>query len=132
MIKMLNYLSVYVIAFLVFGVAGYCDQESPVCNSNKSGEPATGITEGVKGRVTASDGRPIADALVEPKSLDEPGRAIPEMAVMTDENGRYEWRLFPGDYLISVSAEGYQAASKKVTVEAQQAATLDFKLERAP
>lgn len=132
MLKVVNYLSVYVIAFLVFGIIGYCDQESPVCNSNKSGGPATGITEGVKGRVTASDGRPIRDALVVPKSLDEPTKAIPELAVITDENGRYQWRLFPGDYLISVSAEGYQAASKKVTVEPKQAMTLDFELERVP
>lgn len=130
---MLNYLSVYVIAFLVFGMIGYCDQDNPVSNSNKSGGPsASGIREGVKGRVTASDGRPIADAFIEPKSLDEPAQAVPELAVTTDENGRYEWRLLPGDYLISVSAEGYQAASKKVTVEAQRAVTLDFKLERAP
>lgn len=132
MLRMLSHLSIYVIAFLVFGIIGYCDQESPVSNSNKTDGTAAGVTEGVKGRVTAADGRPIADALVVPKSLDEPTKAIPEMAVITNEDGRYQWRLFPGDYMISVSAEGYQAASKKVTVEPKKAVILDFDLERVP
>ena len=132
--NMFNHLSVSLIAlaFLVFATASYCDQETPVSNSNKNGEPAATIKEGVKGRVTTARGRPIKDAFIQPASLDEPGKPIPELAIVTDEDGRYEWRLFPGDYMISVSADGYKTASKKVTVEADQAATLDFTLKRAP
>jgi hypothetical protein len=128
---MLGLLSpIYVIAFLSFAAFGFSD-DSPV-SSNSGGGSGTNALEGVKGRVTAPDGSPIVNALVQPKSLDDPSTPIPEIAILTDEDGRYKWRLFPGEYEISVSAEGYQPAIKRATVKAGQAAMLDFKLERIP
>lgn len=95
--------------------------------------PSPGPTadgQGVEGRVTDTQGRPIAGALVVPKSLDEPSPPIPEIAVVSDEEGRYAWRLPPGRYQISVSAEGYRGAVKEAVVRAAQVTRLDFALER--
>lgn len=86
--------------------------------------------QGVEGRITDTQGRPIAGALVVPKSLDEPSPPIPEIAIVSDEQGRYAWRLPPGRYQISVSAEGYRGAVKEAVVRAGQATRLDFALER--
>lgn len=86
--------------------------------------------QGVEGRITDTQGRPIAGALVVPKSLDEPSPPIPEIAIVSDEQGRYAWRLPPGRYQISVSAEGYRGAVKEAVVGAGQVTRLDFVLER--
>jgi len=57
---------------------------------------------------------------------------IPEIAIITDSNGRYTWSLFPGTYELTVSAAGYRSASRQVTIKAGQVVTADFALERAP
>jgi hypothetical protein len=87
--------------------------------------------QGVEGRITDTQGRPVAGALVVPKSLDEPSPPIPEIAIVSDEQGRYAWRLPPGRYEISVSASGYRGAVKEAVVRAGQVTRLDFVLERA-
>lgn len=86
--------------------------------------------QGVEGRITDSRGRPIAGALVVPKSLDEPSPPIPEIAIVSDEEGRYAWRLPPGRYQISVSAEGYRGAAKQAVVRPGEVTRLDFVLEQ--
>ena len=50
--------------------------------------------------------------------------------VKTDEEGRYTWRLFPGKYDVSVSAQGYGKVTKQVTVKPKQQVILDFTLEK--
>ena len=89
-----------------------------------------GKQEGVTGRVSDSNGNPVRNALVHPKSLDENSPPIPEIAVVTDEDGRYTWRLFPGRYDISVSAQGYGELTEQVTVKPKQQVILDFTLEQ--
>lgn len=86
--------------------------------------------QGVEGRITDSRGRPIAGALVVPKSLDEPSPPIPEIAIVSDEEGRYAWRLPPGRYQISVSAEGYRGAAKQAVVRPGEVTRVDFVLEQ--
>ena len=64
-------------------------------------------------------------------SLDHPSKPIPEMLVVTDQAGRYEWSLPPGSYLISVSVEGYRPASTRASISANRVTTLsDIELER--
>ncbi len=86
--------------------------------------------QGVEGRITDRHGRPVGGALVTPKSLDEPSPPIPEIAIVSDEEGRYAWRLPPGRYEISVSAEGYRGAAKQAVVRPGEVTRLDFVLER--
>lgn len=120
-----------VMIFLGFGVFGYGNQDSPVSSGDQD-EPRPHIREGVAGRVMAFDGQPVAGALVEARSLDDPALPIPEIAILSGNDGRYMWPLFPGTYEISILAEGYRCAPRRVVVKAGEAVTVDFKLERAP
>jgi hypothetical protein len=86
------------------------------------------LTEGTAGRITNKDGNPVEGAAVLAAALDSSGPPIPELAIVSDANGRYEWPLRAGHYELTVVAEGYQRVSKKVAVSAGQVATLDFVL----
>jgi hypothetical protein len=87
------------------------------------------LQEGVEGRVTRPDGEPIVGAFVQARSLDDPAPPIPEIAIVTDEDGRYAWPLEPGRYQISVSSDGYRSARKSVSFRAGEVKTLDFVLQ---
>jgi hypothetical protein len=88
------------------------------------------IGQGVEGRAIDAAGRPVSGGLVVPRSLDEPSPPIPELAVLTDKDGQYSWRLPAGNFEISISAQGFRTARKPVTVKAGQVSRLDFVLER--
>jgi len=51
--------------------------------------------------------------MVEPTSLDNPPRPIPELAVMSDASGRYSWSLPPGRY--SLVAKAVPGTTKDLT-----------------
>jgi hypothetical protein len=125
--------SAYLVALVCFGwsTAGCNEQDRPVSSDPRARDGA-GIVEGVIGYVTARDGSPIVGALVQPQALDVPRPPIPDLAVLTNSEGWYQWRLFPGTYTLVVSAQGYQSAAQVVTVHAGETARLDFTLERAP
>jgi hypothetical protein len=108
----------------------YCTQDDPIVwNGRINGQNKK--VEGVAGQITDTAGRAIAGAAVQPKSLDDPSPPIPEIAIVSNGEGRYTWRLQPGNYEISVSVEGYKGATKRVSVKATQQTTLNFVLERA-
>ncbi len=67
---------------------------------------------------TDEDGRPVTAALVTPTSLDTPSKAIPEVAVITDDEGAYSWVLPAGRYRIAVTADGYHEVSGETDVPA--------------
>lgn len=117
--------------FMALPVHGCGNQDRPV-GSGKGGEPGRGIMEGVRGRVMAPDGRPVVGAFIQPKSLDSPSKPIREIAVLTDDEGRYSWPLVPGQYELSASARGYQPAIQSARVSSGQVVTVDFTLMRAP
>jgi hypothetical protein len=49
---------------------------------------------------------------------------------LTDASGQYEFgSLIPGDYTLSVTAENFKTAIKKMRVESREAVVLDFQLE---
>lgn len=87
------------------------------------------VEEGVEGRITDTEGRPVEGALIQPSSLDDPRQPIPEIAILSDATGKYQWPLFPGHYEILASAEAFQAKTKPVTVQARQVTRLDFVLQ---
>ena len=110
---------------------GTQDRHDPVTAPGiDNGAPAA-ISEGVTGRVRASGGAAIVGAMVQPRALEANARPIPEIAIVSDGEGRYVWRLFPGKYEISVSAEGYAPVTATVAVAGGQVTTQDFVLERA-
>jgi len=115
--------------------AGCHDRDRPVTNGGDAAAAASpaasqGVSEGVEGRVTAS-GQPLAGVSVQPRSLDEPAAAIPEMAVVSMDDGEYQWTLRPGEYEITFVLDGYQPATRQVTVRPRQATRLDVELEPA-
>ncbi len=119
------------VAFILLASSGcsYSNEDSPVTST---GQVGIGSVEGIVGRITDTRGRPVVGALVQPRSLDDPSPPIPEIAIVSDDNGRYTWQLSPGSYELSVSADGYRGMTKLTKVKAGQAATLDFTLERTP
>ena len=120
-----------VLALLGIGTLGCTELDIPVTTpSLLNGEPPA-ISEGIAGRITDDGGRVVAGAMLQPKSLDENGPPIPELAVYSDANGQYAWRLFPGRYEMTVSAAGYQTASATATVNSSRVTTLDITLQRA-
>jgi hypothetical protein len=68
---------------------------------------------------------------VQPRSLDQPAAAIPEMAVVSTDDGHYEWSLRPGEYEMTFSLEGYRPATRRATVHPGEATRLDVELEPA-
>ena len=99
--------------------------------SGQPGDPggkATGaIVEGV---VTDAAGKPVAGAVVMPKSVDTPPQAVPEKGVFTDAQGRYTWTLAPGKYTLSISHNGAVTETEAVTVKEAQPAKLDVSLKQ--
>ena len=91
-------------------------------------DAGTGVVTGVGGMVRSSAGTPVTGALVVPVSADQPHQAVPEMAVVTDAEGRYVWSLRPGAYDVTVSADGHRPATRHVVVTEGQTAPLDFDL----
>lgn len=77
-----------------------------------SAEYGTTIVPGsLHGTVRTTDGNPVANANITVASTDDPPKAIPEIAVLTDANGRYEWPLTPGRYRISVTVDNKGTAT---------------------
>jgi hypothetical protein len=121
------------LALLTVGLSGpSCaaqpDRDRPV-SSEAQNDLAQRHQRGVLGKVTAADGQPIAGAVIDAKSLDQPSPPIPERLVLSRADGRYFWPLLPGDYELSATATGYRAATARVRVEADELTTADFTLE---
>lgn len=125
------------------GSAAPVDPNAPVTNTSAvpvdpnapvtgmPGQPGGGsVGPGVSGRVVDAAGQPIAGVLVVPQSTDSPPQALPEIAVMTNEQGAYQWSLPTGAYTLTFTAEGYTETSEPVTVVQGQPVTLDVTLQR--
>lgn len=118
--------------------------DAPVTNTssdapNDPNAPVTGFpgqpggaasAPAIRGRVLDATGQPVVGVLVLPESTDSPSQAIPEIAVMTNERGEYQWSLPPGSYTLRFTAEGYASRAEAVQVVAGQSATLDVTLQQ--
>lgn len=109
---------VLVVLCLVAAAAG-CgarNEESPVTIGGSSAVVVAGsVPAAVHGTVRAADGSPVVEVMVTASSLEVPPRAVPELAVLTDETGAYEWPLAPGRYRLEVT-DGHGSAAADVTV----------------
>jgi hypothetical protein len=80
------------------------------------------------GIVTAPSGAVVPNATVSLRNLTTPQ----SMQTKTDSNGRYEVaNLEPGDYELSVSAEGFSTSTRTVTIAAGASTALDVALSAA-
>lgn len=106
--------------------------DDPVSSYDEPRNNVPMLQEGVTGRITAADGRPVVGAMIVPKSLEEDPPAIPEIAITSNADGVYEWALPPGRYEMSVIADGFESETKRVTLGAEEVETVDFHLRRTP
>jgi carboxypeptidase family protein len=95
-------------------------------------EPAAGALSGsmAEGRIVDAGGNPVAGVLVMPESTANPPQAVPEIAVLTDEHGRYKWNLSPGPYKLTFTREGYAPATQTIVVKPDQPVKLDVTLQK--
>jgi hypothetical protein len=103
---------------------------SPVI-AGDDGSSVRSLAEGVNGQIRDGAGAAVAGAMIVPRSLDADGPPIPEVAILSDADGRYAWPLRPGRYEISVVIDGEKRLSRPVAVKPGETATLDFVLQRA-
>jgi protocatechuate 3,4-dioxygenase beta subunit len=101
------------------------DPDAPV---SSDAAPSSGPSRrsGVSGRVLDPSGNPVVGAVVVPRSQDSPPQELPEIAVMTDDDGRYQWTLPPGRYSFTVHHNGHASSSQTVVVAADQVGSLDI------
>lgn len=116
-----------VFAIVTFTQASACDQDRPVTASDTGG-PRGAIREGIAGYIVDPTTAPVVDASVQAVSLDNPTTAIPEIHIVSDGKGYYQWPLFPGEYAITVSANGFLKNTQRSTVTAHRVTRLDFVL----
>jgi hypothetical protein len=84
----------------------------------------------VQGTVVDKDGRPLTHVVVTPQSTDTPPQPVPEIAVFTDDQGRYQWSLAPGAYTLTFVHDGYAPLIKAVNVASNHPTPLDVVLQQ--
>jgi predicted extracellular nuclease len=92
-----------------------------------AGAPAA--TTRVTGKVTDGSGNPIPGAGV---AVTKSSISVPEILVLTNEEGRYVWTLPPGEFTLTVHKDGYVEKSKDITLKEGETVELDFQLEKQP
>lgn len=103
------------------------DPDKPVSSDDSvAGQAKSRV--GATGVVRSAGGAPVSGAVVLARSLDKPGRPIPEIAIMSAADGTYFWPLRPGRYELTALADGERGAPGVVTVSASGAARLDLTL----
>lgn len=131
---------VFVVMGLAIGgaVIGGCSPADPPHRPTQApdvgasaAETTPALTQGLSGSVRGESGKPAVGALVVPRSLQSAGPAIPELAILSDEGGRYAWPLHPGAYELTVTAEGYEPARGRGDVTQGTVTGIDFVLRRA-
>lgn len=108
--------------------------ELPVSDAPGDGRPSKDAPQSstrgvVSGRVLTAGAVPVSGAVVQPRSLDVPAKPVPELVVVTDANGAFEWRLEPGRYELVVNPPPGSSAGftrQTVTVARGSNVTVDF------
>lgn len=99
--------------------------DRPVRSAGHATAPAE-IAQGVVGRVHNATGQPVAGARITAQSLDQPTRPIPEIAILSDADGRFVWPLRPGRYRLAAVVDGRELATEEATVEPGQVARVEL------
>ncbi|MEV4625740.1 carboxypeptidase-like regulatory domain-containing protein [Micromonospora sp. NPDC049523] len=101
--------------------------------SSNPGDPTPSKSDGpvvwgtVVGTVRGPAGQPVAGVLVVPGAVD-PTLEVPEIAVTTDQDGRYVWQLLPGRYELTGRHDRRTSPAAAVTVVAGERSTVDLTL----
>lgn len=101
------------------------DPAPPVAAGGRQ-QAAAQVSEGIRGRLLRSGERPVAGAVIAARSLDRPARAVPEIAIVTGDDGRFQWPLRPGTYRLAALLDGREVATATVTVEPGQVTSIEM------
>lgn len=88
------------------------------------------LQSGVRGRVTYTDGSPVAGAFIVPRALPGTEAAVPDIGVKTSPNGLYAWPLPTGDFKLSVMIDGVIVGAVNVTARRGTVVTADIVIGR--
>lgn len=121
-------ISLLVTLALVAGVVGACTKPAPGGPGSPPKTAGPALWGTVVGSVRDHRGQPVARVLVVPAAADSSVTDIPEIAVTSGGDGRYEWHLRPGRYTLVAQWEGRSSAPVPVTVEAGRRAVADLVL----
>ena len=103
-------------------------QVFPVTYVVPSGTPPTAVPGPVSGLITDTNGNLVAGAKVKVEVLTA-GVPLAQIAYDSDSTGHYNlFALYPGDYRITISAEGYLSATRQVALKEGQSLVLNFAL----
>ncbi len=117
------------VLILVLLLSG-CNTPDQPANSDQKGPSAqSSPTFQVIGKVTDESGNPIAEAGV---AVTKASAGVPDILVLTNENGEYVWELPAGEFTLTVRQDNYLEASKDVTVKAGEKIELNFQLKKKP
>lgn len=121
-------LALPVVAVLLIAAAVKLAPHSPVSDDGPGKSGGGRDTMGtIVGTVTTPDGAPVPEAHVRVDAVGE-APPVPELGVLTGPAGRYEWRLHPGDYRVTVTVSGVGTATGQARVTAGAAVPLDLTL----
>lgn len=115
-----------VVCLLLAGCAG---EDVPVSNDDVVTPATQNERTQVSGVVTDLDGNPLAEAGI---AVTKSVVGVPEILVLSGEDGKYTWYLPAGTFTLSAMKEGYKELSLEVVVKEGETTKLDFKLEKLP
>lgn len=77
--------------------------DQPTASNDRSGIVA--VDQGAAGVVRDGSGKPVAGVMIE--AMAEPGTSpVPELAILSDRQGRFLWPLQPGTYRLRANSGG--------------------------
>lgn len=98
-------------------MGGAANPDQPVA-SDQAGAGPTALAEGLTGLVRDAAGRPVAGAWIRVESLDPSPPPAPDIAILSNAEGQFEWPLRPGRYRVTAMLDGRELATATVTVPA--------------
>ncbi|MEB2334561.1 MAG: carboxypeptidase regulatory-like domain-containing protein [Anaerolineaceae bacterium] len=110
-------------------LAGCAGEDVPVSNDDVVTPATQSERTQVSGIVTDLDGNPLAEAGI---AVTKSVVGVPEILVLSGEDGKYTWHLPAGTFTLSAMKEGYKELSLEVVVKEGETTKLDFKLEKLP
>jgi hypothetical protein len=100
--------------------------DTPVSSRDRTGPAAARLTEGIAGRVTSAKGAAVEGLMVEVAADGPRSGPIPDIAIMTGADGRFEWRLSAGNYRVRILRDSGWSKAKSVRVAAGRVSEITF------
>lgn len=114
---------------LLLSAACSAQDDRPVSSDQPSASVAPVSRTQVYGIISDANGRPLAEAGIAVIRGTAPFR---EILMLSGDDGKYTWPLPAGKFTLKATKDGYKPHSRDVEVKDNEAARLDFTLEKLP